>query len=435
MIKQAQLSLDIHQKNLQKLTPYYDDNGIMRVYGRIDRSKILDYDRMHPMILPGDEKLAEMILENIHKELIHPGYLRVVAEIRKKYWIISAMKLAKRITYKCVTCRRWKKEACEQMMSSLPESRLAIRESPFQHTSVDYIGPIMVKYGHRGVKKGYGVIFTCLTTRAIYIEFATDISTEKFLLAFRRFIGNYGLPLQVRSDNGKNFIGAAREIRNLMLLWKEENDDSTKLKEFCRQYEIKWTFSTPASPHHNGAVESMVKLVKSSLNKIMKERKLTEEEYRTIFTEIIVSINSRPVWPISEGDIDQPPITCQDLLRPSNLNHDPPFLNQEKKPRKRYQYIQGVVNEWWKIWPRNFIPNLQIRNKWYKHRDNLEQGDIVLLIDPHEKRSHWNLAKVIKTYPGADKRVRSVQIKTKSGIYDRPITKLCLLLSKGEYES
>ena len=70
----------------------------MRVYGRIDRSKILDYDRMHPMILPGDEKLSEMILENIHKELIHPGYLRVVAESRKKYWIISAMKLAKRIT-------------------------------------------------------------------------------------------------------------------------------------------------------------------------------------------------------------------------------------------------------------------------------------------------------------------------------------------------
>ena len=152
-----------------------------------------------------------------------------------------------------------------------------------------------------------------------------------------------------------------------MLLWKEENDDSTKLKEFCRQYEIKWTFSTPASPHHNGAVESMVKLVKSSLNKIVKERKLTEEEYRTIFTEISVSINSRPVWPISEGDIDQPPSTCQDLLRHSNLNHDPSFLNQEKNLRKRYQYIQGLVNEWWKIWLRNFIPNLQIRNKWYKH--------------------------------------------------------------------
>ena len=53
----------------------------------------------------------------------------------------------------------------------------------------------------------------------------------------------------------------------------------------------------------------------------------------------------------------------------------------------------------------------------------------MLVIDPDSRRSHWNLGKVEKTYLSVEKKVRSVQVKTKDGIYDRPIMKLRLLLS------
>ena len=139
-IKYAQKNLHVNEKRLQKLSPYLDENGILRVYGRLQMSKIFNYDRMHPIILPCESKIAELIIDSIHKELFHPGHLRVVAESRKKYWVLCCRKLAKRICYKCVTCRRWRKEACEQIMSNLPDSRLAIRGSPFQHTCIDYFG-------------------------------------------------------------------------------------------------------------------------------------------------------------------------------------------------------------------------------------------------------------------------------------------------------
>ena len=58
--------------------------------------------------------------------------------------------------------------------------------------------------------------------------------------------------------------------------WKDENEDNEKLNNWCSKYSIKWTFNTTFAPRHNGIVESMVKRV--------KERVLTEEEHRTIFT-------------------------------------------------------------------------------------------------------------------------------------------------------
>ena len=80
----------------------------------------------------------------------------------------------------------------------------------------------------------------------------------------------------------------------------------------------------------------------------------------------------------------------------------------------------------------HFAPNLQSRGKWYKIRENMGVGDIVLLIDPDISRGKWQMGVVDNVYPGKDGLVRSVNVRTTSGTYDRPITKLCLLMSKEE---
>ena len=166
----------------------------------------------------------------------------------------------------------------------------------------------------------------------------------------------------------------------------------------------------------------MVKSVKSALNKVVKHEILTEEEYRTLLMEIQDLINSRPLWPHNDGNIDEPPITCNDLLRPRGLIRQPIEFNKGS-PRSRFEYIQKVVEEWWKIWLRNFVPNLQARSKWWKIRESVKVGDIVLVIDPNTQRGKWKMGIIIKTFPGNDNLVRSVQVKTSSGIYERLITK------------
>jgi len=43
-------------------------------------------------------------------------------------------------------------------------------------------------------------------------------------------------------------------------------------------------------------------------------------------------------------------------------------------------------------------------------RNNLKVGDVALVISSENKRAHWPMGRVIETYPGKDRRVRSVKL-------------------------
>jgi hypothetical protein len=73
---------------------------------------------------------------------------------------------------------------------------------------------------------------------------------------------------------------------------------------------------------------------------------------------------------------------------------------------------------------------MQERQKWSKVRKNINTGDIVVIVDPSSPRSSWPLGRVLETKPDSKGLVRSVKLKTKTGILERPITKLCQLLEK-----
>ena len=355
-----------------------------------------------------------------------------MAECRKKFWIIGIRRLAKSMGARCVTCRRWRGARLEQFMADLPDFRIT-PGSPFENSSIDYFGPFELRFGRRQRPKGYGAIITCLTTRAIHIELVTDLTVDRLLMALRRFISLYGQPKFIRSDNESNFRGAASELRRMFARWRNGNERNT-LNDFCASYSIKWTFSTSTASHHNGAVEALIKSVKNSLNKVVTNIVLTEEEYRTVLSEVTACVNSRPLWPPSDGDLQQPPLTCNDLLRPAGLDRNPETLNLVCNPRRRYAFIQVVVEEWWKQWTMHFVPNLLVRNKWFKKRENLAQGDVVLMMDESASRGKWKLGIVERVFPGRDELVRSAEVRSSVGTYKRPITKLTLLLSKEEID-
>ena len=79
-----------------------------------------------------------------------------------------------------------------------------------------------------------------------------------------------------------------------------------------------------------------------------------------------------------------------------------------------------------------FAPNLLPRNKWFRVRDNIQTGDLVLELDPKNKRCEWKMALIVETFPGIDGLVRKVRIKKRDGEYDRPIHKLSLIATEEE---
>lgn len=144
-------------------------------------------DRKHPVILPKHHHVSKLVLKHIHEQLGHRGRNHMLAKLHQRYRIPAANALARKIRSKCVFCRHLHSNLGEQKMADLPKERITPDLPPFTFVGADFFGPIIMKRGCSEVKR-YGVIFTCLTTRAIHLEIANSLGTDSCINVIRRFI-------------------------------------------------------------------------------------------------------------------------------------------------------------------------------------------------------------------------------------------------------
>ena len=223
---------------LLKLDPFID-KGIIRVGGRLQEAN-LSYDAKHPILLPKDSHISKIIVEDIHKRVGHLGKTAILAVLRKKYWIIGASALIKGIIYRCVVCRKFQRKSAQQKMANLPYERLIPNDPPFTRSGMDFFGPFEIKKGRTGLKR-YGVIFTCMSIRAVHLEVAHSLDTDSCINAIRRFIARRGPVRYIISDNGTNLVGADKQLRTEI-----ENWNVAHINDFCTKRGIHWRFNPPA---------------------------------------------------------------------------------------------------------------------------------------------------------------------------------------------
>ena len=149
-----------------------------------------------------------------------------------------------------------------------------------------------VKVGRSKTAKHYGVLFTCLNTRAVHLELAVDYSAMEFIQVLRRFFAIRGhvQPAKLLSDNGTQLIGAERELKEMIQGW-----DVKQLQEYCAEKGVEWKFIIPAAPHQNGCAEALVKSCKIALKKAVGDQILTPFELYTVLQEVSNLINQRPI--------------------------------------------------------------------------------------------------------------------------------------------
>lgn len=113
-------------------------------------------------------------------------------------------------------------------MGNLPTDRLK-SAPPWYSTGIDLFEPFRIQdeVKKRTTSKTYGVIFTSLGTRAVYLDIAADYSTDKFLMVPRRLVSLHGYPFELFSDNGTQLVAANKELSNIT-----KNSDWNKLKDF-----------------------------------------------------------------------------------------------------------------------------------------------------------------------------------------------------------
>ena len=106
----------------------------------------------------------------------------------------------------------------KQVMAPLPKEILQLYKPSFTFSGVDFFGPLMVKWG-RGSAKCWGCLFTCLITRAVFLELVPSLETDDFIMALWQFVSRKGPPTEIRSDRGTHFVGAEHDLQDAIKGW------------------------------------------------------------------------------------------------------------------------------------------------------------------------------------------------------------------------
>ena len=309
----------------------------------------------------------------------------------------------------CCECRKRKAKSAKQIMAPLPKIRLKLPLRAFARTAVDFAGPFVTIQG-RGKKraKRYLCLFTCLTSRAIHLEMAYGLDTDSFLNAFYRMANRRGLPEEMISDNGTNFVGAERELKELV-----EQLDQDKIEKSSANKGIKWSFNPPWAPHFGGVHETMIKSAKRATYAILGTADMTDEELIAAFTGAEALINSRPLTYQSANPSDDTPITPNHfLIRQLGGQFAPGSVDSGQfSPKKQWRRVQELVRHFWHRWLRERLPTLNRRSKWQKEQKDVQVNDVVLVVAPDTPRGQWPLGRVLAVFPGKDKHVRAVKVR------------------------
>ncbi|XP_070167756.1 uncharacterized protein [Polyergus mexicanus] len=416
------------RSTLRPLRPFLDDEGLLRVGGRLQRA-LLPFNEKHPLILSKTNHLSLLFVREAHAMSLHGGPQLTRSLLLRRVWILRANSLTRSVIHACVRCTRFRAVAADQQMGQLPAERLEpIR--PFRMSGVDYAGPVQMcastGRGHRTVK-GYICLFVCLTSKAVHLEPVTSLTSVSFLAAFRRFTSRRGHCQQLLSDNGTNFRGAAKELASMFRaasdFYKESvtslaNDGTT------------WSFIPPGAPHFGGLWEAGVKSVKYHLRRVIGDHTLSYEELATVLTQVEACLNSRPLYALSNDPSDLSTLT------PGHLLIGEPLVNSAEKPAQddhlcrltnRWVLTSAMRDHFWKRWSTEYLHHLQQLRKWMKPASNLSIGDLVLIKSELQPPAKWALARVTALHPGPDGLVRVVSLKTANSTLKRPVAKLCPL--------
>ncbi|XP_033244022.1 uncharacterized protein LOC117186833 [Drosophila miranda] len=213
-LKQFQRYKTVDRKSsIISLSPFLGDDGLIRVGGRLEEA-LLPYNAKHPVLLPYNDPIVKMILRELHEENMHCGAQALRAIARQQYWIINDKTMARSIIHSCVRCTKARPKLMHQIMGNLPAQRVT-QARPFLNAGVDYCGPISIHHKIRGKRpdKAYIAVFCCFSTKAVHLELVSDLTTDAFLAALRRFLSRRGKCQTIHCDNATNFVGANNQLK------------------------------------------------------------------------------------------------------------------------------------------------------------------------------------------------------------------------------
>ena len=400
------------------LRPFVDGEGILRVDSRLNGCWWLPAAVRNPMLLKPKGAFVQQLFRHHHVEALRHagGPARLLAQLRRKFWITNARGLARATVENCQTCQKLRARPHRPAMANLHPARLGDGQAlrAFRQVGVDMAGPFItrgppVTRGRRVQSKRYLLIITCSVTRAVCLEMMMTAEADSCVMALERFVAVYGRPDTVNSDSGANLVAAKRVIDD-QSNWVRRLAAATRAKF----PDLKWTLNPPYSPNWGGHYERLIGVAKQTLYKVMANRAgvLGDEELATFFKRTQDLMNNRPITAVVQGAGEPLALTPNCFLKTGRQGPLlPPDCGNTPLLRRR-QLMDGVVRQYWKQFVGDYLPTLHKTEKWHAREEPLKVGDIVSILYPGLPTGRWPLARVTGVFPGRDGQVRSVQVES-----------------------
>ncbi|XP_018372395.1 PREDICTED: uncharacterized protein LOC108767167, partial [Trachymyrmex cornetzi] len=340
------------------LNPFLDDQGLIRVGGRLQNSDAT-FSRKHPILLPSRHNLTDRIIRETHEKNHHSGIQTTLYIPRQKFWLTDG-----------------RNQSSDQGL--------------YMHLR--------------------------MTIKAVHLEVVSDLTSDGFLAVLRRFVARRGMPEHIYSDNGTNFVGANKQLREMYALFNSDQHKE-QVNKFACNHRITWHFIPPAAPHFGGLWESMVKLFKHHFKRVVGDSLFTFKELNTFTIKIESILNSRPITILSCDLNDLLVLSPAHYLIGKRLTALPEG-NLTSVPANRlstWQHISKVRQHFWARWNLEYLNELQVRVKWVKDEPQFVTGAVVLIKDKNLPCNQWALGRITKIHPGDDGRVRAATVKTANG--------------------
>lgn len=396
----------IGSSQLASFSPFLDD-GLIRVGSRVQKARV-SFAARNPAILPNKHPLVDVLIAHIHDKSLHIGEDNIVAGLLGRAWVINGRAAVRRVKRACQLCRVRRAHPKMPLMGQLPLGRLDFGEKPFTHVGLDAFGPYFVKIGRSSVKR-YGLIFTCMTFRAVHLELIEDMSTEACIMAIRNFLVRRGWSRNFYSDNGTNFVGADNSLKRDVGSLK-----SSLGEEAAKKFHIHWHFIPAYSPWMGGAWERLIQSVKKCLDFVLNEETPSESVLRNALVEAEYWINSRPLTHVPVDHEDAMPLTPNAALfgdEGSQLSTTMGiFDNASQYSTKASRRARHLVDKFLSRWVSEYLPSLMRREKWNRPAEPVKEDDIAILIDPSQPKKCWSKCRIVKVHPGTDGHIRSVDV-------------------------
>ncbi|XP_050535014.1 uncharacterized protein LOC126902034 [Daktulosphaira vitifoliae] len=180
-------------EEIQQATIYWYQEGVLRIGGRLRHSS-RSYDKKHPILFPKQHHITKLIAKYLHISNLHIDPQALLTITRQRYWPLSGKNLCKKIVHSCIVCFKAKPNFQSPLMSQLSSARITPSRS-FNNTGIDFCGPVYIRQStnKRTCKvKTYIVVFVCMAVKAVHLNLVSDLSTNAFTAALKRFIARRG---------------------------------------------------------------------------------------------------------------------------------------------------------------------------------------------------------------------------------------------------